>query len=635
MSNKILQLAVRTSSGVFIVLIVVLSRLIGLLEPLELFYFDLLLKARRTEPQDNRIVLIEIDSVEPLIGNNSKLSAKKLVNLITQLQVYQPSVIGFNVLGDLVDEADPSFKELSELISQQDNIISAESFIPPFIYPLSDTNPEKVGFVNLFPDRDNSVRRMLLGSSDFQDPEQFKFSFSLLLAKYYLEKQGYVLENGKIDQAAMRFGDTEIPQVYPNTGGYNHIDDAGVQTVVNYRKAQNPFKVVHFKNLSTELNFQLLKDKIVIIGITDSNKRAYTKTPVDAQMNGLQMTAHFTSQITSAVLDDRSLIQSWREIYEYIFIFIFGFLTIYLWNINISRQYLLITHITIGFSICMFAYIAFLVYGLWIVVMPLIIILFLNFFFLLFVKVYLSHKGLIERNKTRREVLERTFTRLHNGPLQEISIALNTLRISSEQNFKIIKKLEKLNQDIREIATPLEKESLIYDQSLYLINGKALDLNQKLHSLLHQIYTKTLNREFPNFKELKIKIRSFDEFPLENIKFEIKRDICRYLEEAICNVGNHAENVTCLIVKGEYSDEKYTLVIEDNGKFNHQKRHLGRGTIQAKILANKLNGSFERSHGKSKGTICKLSWRADNKQNIFKVLPILLNLVVSKILFSR
>ena len=47
MSNKLLQLAARTSSGFFIVLIVVVSRLLGLLEPLELFYLDLVLSKSR------------------------------------------------------------------------------------------------------------------------------------------------------------------------------------------------------------------------------------------------------------------------------------------------------------------------------------------------------------------------------------------------------------------------------------------------------------------------------------------------------------------------------------------------------------------------------------------------------------
>lgn len=603
MSNKFLQLAAQTSSGIFIVLIVVLARLAGLLEPLELLYFDLLLKARLPEPQDSRIVLIEIDSVDLLESKNSKISPQELISLIDQVLAYEPAVLGFNVLRDLIDDTDPAFKELSNVVSQNGNIISAESFIPPFIDPLPNTIPDQVGFVDLFPDHDHSIRRMLLGSPDFQDSERFKFSFSLLLAKHYLKKHGYVLANGKSDPAAMRFGDIEISQLHSNTGGYSQIDAAGVQAVVNYRNAPDPFKTVLFKNLSIRLKPSLIKDKIVVIGVTDGSKRAHAITPVDKRMDGLQLTAHFTSQITSAVLDDRPSIQSLHEIYEYMFIVFSGIPIVWLWSKRTSISLLILSEAILLFILFAFSYWLLIFYGYWLVVVPSMLVSCLNL---------ITYFSSVYRDEMRRKVIGRTFDILHNGPLQSLAIILNDLRSKQIQNNDLENRLRALSQEIRQIGDALQGESLSYEQSLLLKNsaGNALDLNDDLHKLFYQIYTATLRRDFQNFRDIKMRIRSFEAVSISKNKFSLKRDICRYLEEAICNVGRHAVKPTRLIVTGKNYNGSYILTVEDDGlsKINSHS-NCGQGTKSARRLAKKIKGEFKRDHLSPKGTVCQLKWQ--------------------------
>lgn len=606
MINKILRLTARTSSGSFIVLIVILSRLLGILEPLELFYLDLLFRARQAESQDNRIVLIEITSVAPLEGKNSKLSPQKLINLIDQIEAHEPAVVGFNVLRDLIDDSDPTFQDLSKLVDQQKNVISAESFIPPFIYALPNVNPEKVGFVNVIHDSDGFIRRTLLASYDFQDKEKFKLSFSLLLAKYYLEeKHGYVMDNGDIDPAAIRFDDIEIPRIYSSTGGYKHTDNTGVQTMVNYRKAPLPFKVIHFKDFSTDLDSELLRNKIVIIGTTDDSKRAVLKTPLDKQMSGLKMTAHFTSQITSAVLDGRPLLRSLPEVYEYIFIILLATPVIWIWSGRTSLLNLLLAKGLVLLFILTFSYLLFAIYGYWIVVFPSILILSLNLI------AYLSS---IYRDELRRKAIERTFDILHNGPLQSLSIILNDFRGGQIQYFDLENKLVRLSQDIREIGDTLKGESLRYEQSLFLKSstGNSINLSDELHELLYQIYSATLQRDFKNFRHIKTRIRAFDAISISQNNFSLKREICRYLEEAICNVGRHAIKPTRLIVTGQHHKKKgfYILTVQDDGLIKLKgSRTPGQGTKSAIRLAKKLNGEFKREHIPMKGTLCQLRWK--------------------------
>jgi two-component sensor histidine kinase len=117
----------------------------------------------------------------------------------------------------------------------------------------------------------------------------------------------------------------------------------------------------------------------------------------------------------------------------------------------------------------------------------------------------------------------------------------------------------------------------------------------------------TLERDFPCFKTLKVKVRTFEPMDDRNISIEQKRGLCRFLEEALCNVGKHAQGVTRLCATCTQNEGWYTLCITDNGAANNSTIE-GRGTHQAKNLARQLKGNFVRSHS-PQGTMCALTWR--------------------------
>ncbi|MFN4876548.1 MAG: sensor histidine kinase, partial [Aphanizomenon sp.] len=132
-----------------------------------------------------------------------------------------------------------------------------------------------------------------------------------------------------------------------------------------------------------------------------------------------------------------------------------------------------------------------------------------------------------------------------------------------------------------------------------------------LPEILYQVYTYTLERDFPCFKTLKLKIHSFEPIDESSLSIENKRGLCRFLEEALCNVGKHAIGITCLQVN--YSVEKglYTLRIIDNGLGIYPLKE-GWGTKQFKNLAKQIQGKFRRVHLENQGTICELSWPLSN-----------------------
>ncbi|MBD2627742.1 sensor histidine kinase [Trichormus variabilis] len=221
--------------------------------------------------------------------------------------------------------------------------------------------------------------------------------------------------------------------------------------------------------------------------------------------------------------------------------------------------------------------------------------------------------------KARQTIIEITFETIHNGPLQNLDRVLRLVKGQDLPIHKLLpeleKELNKLNQEIRGIYEFWQQETLTCEPSLYLGNSIIINLQDPLHEILYQVYSYTLERDFPCFKTLKLKIRTFEPIDEKNLTLENKRGLCRFLEEALCNVGKHATGVTCLQVASSSSAGCYTLSIIDDGLGVNSSRE-GRGTQQFKHLARQIKGKFRRVPLSPQGTICELSW---NETNFFRI----------------
>jgi two-component sensor histidine kinase len=152
-----------------------------------------------------------------------------------------------------------------------------------------------------------------------------------------------------------------------------------------------------------------------------------------------------------------------------------------------------------------------------------------------------------------------------------------------------------------------------------IINGEKLDLNRPLHELFYEIYTITIQRNFSYFKTIKIKVRDFEPIEPRDLNDEQKRELCRFLEEALCNVGKHAEGVTRIMATGKQKEGWYILRIQDNGVGCTSVR-ASKGTKQSQQLAKNLNGYFKREALLPKGTLCELTWKLDDKKSLISKL---------------
>lgn len=223
-----------------------------------------------------------------------------------------------------------------------------------------------------------------------------------------------------------------------------------------------------------------------------------------------------------------------------------------------------------------------------------------------------DYTKIIEAQDIRQSAIADMFTQLHNGALQTLALLSRELQQHDISSAEITSRLETLNQQIRSIAdletdTPVDSFAIT---KLRLAAGVNLDLDLPLHTLAYEVYRATLARKFPYFPSLKIKVRSFEEIEADRLSPDLKREIGFWLEEALCNVGKHAEGATQLKVMGCIQDGEYILRVQDNGQ-GIQFNRAGQGTKQSQSLAKKLGGTFRRENLAQGGVLCQLRWSLD------------------------
>ena len=149
-------------------------------------------------------------------------------------------------------------------------------------------------------------------------PCENAYSFNWWLAQTYLQSETI----GPVSQSAdLQLGHVAFKRVQANTGSYRRIDPNGHQILINYRATEQIAEMVTLQDvLSDQFDPSRLKDRIVIIGVTAPTFNDHDWfTPYSGggrnprRMSGIEVQAHMTSQIISAVLDDRPLLWSWSE----------------------------------------------------------------------------------------------------------------------------------------------------------------------------------------------------------------------------------------------------------------------------------------------------------------------------------
>lgn len=607
---------VGTLPGIAAIAFVIVLRLVGSLQFLEWAAFDTSLRWRPEEPIDDRIIIVGINEKDINRVQKYPIPDRDIAALLRTLQTYQPAVIGLDIFRDLPVE--PGHTEFVKTLKATKNLIAVEKVLPDrsgfTVNPPPNLPQEQVGFADAVIDADGKQRRSLLGTSNLQD--EWRLSWSLRLAETYLATKKISLENVDGDSYGMRFNSQELTRVQPNYGGYV-TEVGGTQILINFRSRHKPFDIVSLEEIQTgKVEQNRIRGKIVMIGMTSPSAKDYVnsaaiKSENPALIYGVEVQAHVVSQIVSAVLDGRPMLNVWADEWEYLWIVAWGILGIIFGRIIHSPLKILL-FVAIA-SICLIGVCyGLLIFGWWIPVVPAILTLVFNSVVL--AAFYRYDEALRSRIKDRQLVIDQTFDAIHSHPLQTLNMILK--KVQSDEGLapqQFVSELQQLNQELRGVYDLVRREALTEVKHFYLRQEQHLDLQQPLHEILYEVYSEVLERDYPYVKSIKIKVFKFETMDERNLSIEHKRSLCRFLEEALCNVGKYARLTTRLDVTCSQEQGNNIIRVADNGlgiDAMAKEPHSGFGTELALSLAKQLGGKFQRFPNSPQGIVCQLTWSA-------------------------
>ncbi|MHC5861382.1 CHASE2 domain-containing protein [Nostoc sp.] len=310
-------------TSVVVALLTLGMRQLRVLQPWEFRLYDQMLRSRSIEEPDKRILLVKITD-EDLRREKWTLSGRTINQLLEKIESYKPRIVGLYLF-------QPEDNNLAAKEQNQDNIISTclfsslgrDEIPPPPNFPI-----DNVGFSDVVADNENDqiLRRSLLFANSIDKKCTTSFAFGAQIAINYLKKQGILQKFTK--KGEFQLGKTLFPRLQANSGGYQHIDAAGYQILLNYRHPNSlADQVTLTQVLSSQVNPDLIKDRLVIIGTTAANLppggfyTPYSTLPDQpARMPALFIHAQIASQLISTVLDGRPLIWYWPVWGEFLWI---------------------------------------------------------------------------------------------------------------------------------------------------------------------------------------------------------------------------------------------------------------------------------------------------------------------------
>ena len=295
----------------------------GGLQTLELFAYDRMVRLKRDQRLDERLLLVEITDADIKNQKRWPISDQTIAQLLAEIQKHQPKVIGFDLYRDITYP--PGTASLYEQL-KADNIIAIEYLghgenrvPPPTVVPSS-----QVGFNDVVLDQDSVLRRNLIYA---RLGERQLYSFALRLSLQYLQDFPGLENNLEISESldSLTIGNTVLSRLQANSGGYQmHPTEAlGWQILIDYRSPMIANTISLTEVLEGKLNSDLVKDKVVIIGTTASSIKDFFQTPYggkQATIPGALAHAQMVSQIISLILGEATQFWFWPEGIEILWI---------------------------------------------------------------------------------------------------------------------------------------------------------------------------------------------------------------------------------------------------------------------------------------------------------------------------
>lgn len=297
----------------------------GQLQALEWLALDSFVQQQGSARPDPHLAVITIDEGDTAVVGRLPLSDGHLAQALEKIQQAQPRLIGLDLYRNVAIA--PGHEALRRVFRRSSNLIGIERAIggsSPKTPILSDR--QQIGFADHLVDGDGTVRRALLSIQDHQGTTHL--SFALRLALDYLRPQGIEPQPSPQNPQQIQLGKGRLQAFRSGDGGYAQVDDGGYQVLLNYSGTNSQFLQFPLRDLLTDrVPPKALRDRIVLIGFTDSSLSNLLFTPYSRHLNqapdyvaGVFLQAHVLQQLLALALRGRPLLRTWPTPLEQLWI---------------------------------------------------------------------------------------------------------------------------------------------------------------------------------------------------------------------------------------------------------------------------------------------------------------------------
>ncbi|MBW2282635.1 MAG: CHASE2 domain-containing protein, partial [Deltaproteobacteria bacterium] len=202
------------------------------LQPLELVVYDQYQRLASPEPASpSQVVVVEIGERDIREQGHWPLSSTVLAAALRVIAEAGPRAIGLDIYRDLPVE--PGEAQLARIFAEEPRIIAVRKFGDfegdAILGPPALEGSDPVGFNDVVPDPDTTVRRGLLFQN--ADDSEVDFAFALRVALLAL---GIQPAPDPERPEWLRLGQTTLPPLESTDGGYVDLDAAGYQFLLDF-----------------------------------------------------------------------------------------------------------------------------------------------------------------------------------------------------------------------------------------------------------------------------------------------------------------------------------------------------------------------------------------------------------------
>ena len=351
---------------------VLLLRVAGALERMELAAYDLGLRARPAAAADDRLLIID-ETEEDLKRFGHPLADETLAQIVERALALGPRALGIDKFRDI--PVPPGTDALERAVAAHRNVYWIYQFggngmrrIAP---PQWLARAAQVGFVDILVDPGGVVRRGLLYLDDGGRPQP---SFALTLALAYLSRDGITPKPDPANPALLRLGAATIVPFEPHDGGYAGADASGYQMLLDYRGAPAPFaRVTVGELLDGRVDAALVRDRIAIVGSSAHSLKDFFHTPFSSRpaqfTTGAEVQAHHASQLLRLAKGESAAVRTLAKTLEIALLALFCALGLAAWLASRAKE--LAALLAGGLAALAVAWMACAAAAIWLPVVPL------------------------------------------------------------------------------------------------------------------------------------------------------------------------------------------------------------------------------------------------------------------------